>query len=69
MKQVFFFGVLVLLPIVIIGGGTLYLIWHTCYALYDNWKLNRELAEIRAAAQAKRGRAAGVPEEEPTTDA
>ena len=56
MKQVFFFMLLVLLPVLVIGGGILYLFWHTCYALYDNWKLSKELQEIRAACQAKRKR-------------
>jgi len=65
MKQIFFFGVLVLLPVVVIGGGTLYLAWHTCYTLYDNWKLNRELAEIRAASRAKRSKAGNEAEDAP----
>ena len=56
MKQSFFFGVLVLLPVILIGGGILYLAWHTCYALYDNWRLDKELEEIRAASRAKRSR-------------
>ena len=65
MKHFFFFGLAVVLPIVVIGGGLLYLVWHTCYALYDDWKLNRELAEIRAASRARRAGQGSETERQP----
>ncbi|OHB78285.1 MAG: hypothetical protein A2W31_11260 [Planctomycetes bacterium RBG_16_64_10] len=67
MKGTFFVGVFVLLPVVVIGGGIIYLAWRTCYALYDDWRLNRELAEIRAASQAKRQRqGAAIEDDDPS---
>jgi hypothetical protein len=57
MKQIFFFAILILLPTAVFGGGLLYLIWHTFYSFYDDWRLNQELEEIRAASRAKRAQA------------
>ena len=57
MKQIFFFAILILLPTAVFGGGMLYLIWHTFYSFYDDWRLNQELEEIRAASRAKRAQA------------
>ena len=59
MKHFFFFAILVLVPVAVLGGGLLYLIWHTFYTFFDDWMLNRELEEIRAASRAKRAQAAG----------
>ena len=61
MKHLFFFAILVLLPIVLIGSGLIYLVWHTVYTFYDDWHLKRELEEIRAASRAKRAQAASTP--------
>ncbi len=57
MKQIFFFAILILLPTAVFGGGMLYLIWHTFYSFYDDWRLNQELEEIREASRAKRAQA------------
>jgi hypothetical protein len=57
MKQAFFFGLLVLLPVVLLGGGVIYLAWHAFYTLYDDWRLNKELKEIKAASAARRKKA------------
>lgn len=54
MKGMFFIGVLVLIPIVVLGGGFIYLIWRSIYALYDDWQLGKELEEIREASRARR---------------
>jgi hypothetical protein len=61
MKHIFFFAILVLLPIVVIASGLIYLVWHTGYTFYDDWHLKRELEEIRAASRAKRAQAASTP--------
>lgn len=57
MKQIFFFAILILLPTAVFGGGMLYLIWHTFYSFYDDWRLNQELEEIREASRARRAQA------------
>jgi hypothetical protein len=66
MKQIFFFAILILLPTAVFGGGMLYLIWHTFYSFYDDWRLNQELEEIREASRAKRAQAGRTP---PPSDA
>ena len=60
MKQIFFFGVLIVLPVILIGGGIMYLVWHTCYALSDNWQFTKSLEETGAASRANRSRQDGT---------
>ena len=65
MKQVFFFFLAVALPILVLGGGLFYLVWHSAYRLYDDWRLNKELDEIRAESAARRQQKKADQEEDP----
>ncbi len=54
MKEIFFKGVAVALPVVVLGG-LVYLIFHGFYALYSDVQLKRELEKIsRESAQRRR---------------
>ena len=53
MKQYFLRALLLLLP-VILAGGFFYLVWHAFSSLYSDWKLKKELEEIRAESEARR---------------
>jgi len=51
MKSIFFKGLMVALPLVVIGG-LVYLIFHGFYSLYSDMRLKRELDQIsRESAQ------------------
>jgi hypothetical protein len=54
MKEGFLFFVMVALPLVLLGGGFYYLVWRTFRVMYDDWKLGKELNEIRAESAARR---------------
>lgn len=54
MKGMFFIGVLVLIPVIVLGGGFVYLVWRSIYSLYDDWQLGKELEEIREVSRARR---------------
>lgn len=47
MKQTFFIGILVVVPLLFITGGIIYLVWHAFTALYDDWLENKDLEDIR----------------------
>ena len=54
MKEIFFKGVAVTLPVVALGG-LVYLIFHGFYALYSDIQLKRELETIsRESAERRR---------------
>ena len=53
MKEVFFKGLVVALPICIIGG-LLYGIFIGFYSLFSDMRLKRELDQIKREAQARR---------------
>ena len=53
MKEIFFKGVAVALPVVVLGGLA-YLIFHGFYALYSDIQLKRELEKISRESAARR---------------
>ena len=56
MKEIFFRGIIVALPLVVISG-LLYLIFHGFYSLYADMRLKRELEQIsRESAERRRQR-------------
>lgn len=56
MKEIFFKGVIVALPLVVFGG-LVYLIFHGFYSLYSDMRLKRELDQIsRESAERRRQR-------------
>lgn len=58
MKEVFFKGLVVALPILVIGGLA-YLVFHGFYSLYADMRLKRELEQIsRESAERRRQRPA-----------
>ncbi len=69
MKGMFFVGVLVLIPIVVLGGGFIYLVWRSLHTLYDDWQLGKELDEIREVSRARRERRDETENAHPPQDA
>ena len=56
MKEIFFKGLVVVLPILVIGG-LVYLIFHGFYSLYEDIRLKRELDQIsKESAERRRQR-------------
>jgi len=53
MKQLFFIGLGLMVPLVLLAG-ILYAVWHAARSLYDDWRLGRELVELRADARLRR---------------
>lgn len=53
MKEIFFKGLVVALPIGVIGG-LLYLIFHGFYSLYSDMRLKRELDQISRESAERR---------------
>ena len=54
MKEIFFKGLVVALPIMVIGG-LIYLIFHGFHSLYSDMRLKRELDQIsRESAERRR---------------
>ena len=53
MKEIFFKGVAVALPLVVFGGLA-YLVFHGFYSLYCDIQLKRELEEISRESAARR---------------
>ena len=53
MKEIFFKGVAVALPLVVLGG-LVYLIFHGFYALYSDIQLKKELETISRESAARR---------------
>ncbi len=66
MKEIFFKGVAVALPLVVLGG-LVYLIFHGFYALYSDIQLKRELEQL-SRESAERRRQKRHPPEDPTED-
>ena len=64
MKEIFFKGVAVALPVVVLGG-LVYLIFHGFYALYSDIQLKRELEKI-SRESAERRRQERRPQEDKT---
>ena len=64
MKEIFFKGVAVALPLVVLGG-LVYLIFRGFYELYSDIQLKRELEQIRRES-AERRRHKGHQQEEQT---
>jgi hypothetical protein len=56
MKEIFFKGVAIAIPILLMGGLA-YLMFHGVYTLYGDWQLKKELDEIRRASMERRRRA------------
>ena len=53
MKEIFFNGIVVALPVLVIGG-LIYLVFHGFYSLYQDMKLKRELDQIRRESEQRR---------------
>ena len=53
MKEIFFKGVVIVLPLVVLGGLA-YLIFHGFYALYADIRLKKELARISRESATRR---------------
>ncbi len=53
MKEIFFKGVVIVLPLVVLGGLA-YLIFHGFYALYADIRLKKELAQISRESATRR---------------
>ena len=53
MKEIFFKGIVVALPVLVIGG-LIYLVFHGFYSLYQDMKLKRELDQIRRESEQRR---------------
>lgn len=53
MKEIFFKGIVVALPLLVIGG-LVYLVFHGFYSLYEDMKLKRELDQIRREGERRR---------------
>lgn len=66
MKDIFFKGLLVALPVLGLGG-LCYLIFHGFYSLYQDIQLKKELDEIRRESIARRQQPAPLPEEPKTS--
>ena len=68
MKEIFFKGLAVAIPIGVIGG-LVYLIFHGFYSLYADIRLKRELEQIsREAAERRRQAATDEPEYKASLD-
>ena len=64
MKEIFFKGIVVALPVMVIGG-LLYLVFHGFYSLYSDMRLKRELDQISRESAQRRARST-TEEKEPT---
>jgi hypothetical protein len=64
MKEIFFKGVAVALPIVLFAGIG-YLIFRGFYELYEDIQLKRELKQIRRESVARRAKRPATPHEPP----
>ncbi len=53
MKEIFFKGLVVALPVLVIGG-LVYLIFHGFYSLYEDMRLKRELDQIAKESAERR---------------
>jgi hypothetical protein len=56
MKEIFFKGVAVAIPVLLVGG-LVYMMFHGVYSLYSDWQLKKELEEIRRDSIGRRRRA------------
>ena len=63
MKEIFFKGVAVVLPLVVLGG-LVYLIFRGFYELYSDIQLKRELEQIRRESAERRRQQAHQQEEQ-----
>ena len=63
MKDIFFKGLLIALPLLVIGG-LLYLIFHGFYSLYQDRQLKKELDQIARESVERRRK---TPPEAPAT--
>lgn len=59
MKQIFFTGVILTIPL-LIAGGFLYMLGHGIVSLISDWHLNRELARLRAETESRRRQSGGT---------
>ena len=53
MKQIFFIGLGLMVPLVLLAG-VLYAVWHATRSLYDDWRLGKELTQLRTDTRARR---------------
>ena len=65
MKEIFFKGVAIALPLLVVGG-LVYLVFHGFYSLYQDILLKRELEQIkRESAERRRTTPTQKPESKP----
>jgi arginine exporter protein ArgO len=56
MKEIFFKGIAIALPLLVVGG-VIYMIFHGFYSLYSDMRLKKELEQIqRESAERRRQR-------------
>lgn len=53
MKEIFFKGIVVALPVLVLGG-LIYLVFHGFYSLYEDMQLKRELEQISRESAERR---------------
>ena len=53
MKEIFFKGLLIALPLLLVGGLA-YLVFHGFYSLYQDMQLKKELEQIRLESEKRR---------------